>query len=92
MYRFENALCINMDTNLFFDNYEEDKSVAKNVDLLCIKCPAQRKCLAYGVSNAEWGVWGGVYLADGRISKEFNAHKDKDMWFDVWSSITMEKN
>jgi hypothetical protein len=72
MYKFdEKALCLNMDTNLFFDQYEENPEVSKKVDLLCIKCPAQRQCLAYGVSNAEWGVWGGVYLEGGKISKEF---------------------
>ena len=92
MYKFgENASCRDMDFNLFFDKYEEDHSLAKKVDLLCIKCPAQRQCLAYAVSNKEWGVWGGVYFEDGKISKEFNQHKTKEDWFEVWSSITMEK-
>ena len=91
MYKFdEKALCLNMDTNLFFDQYEENQEVSKKVDLLCIKCPAQRQCLAYGVSNSEWGVWGGVYLEGGKISKEFNSHKEKTDWFSIWSGITME--
>jgi hypothetical protein len=91
MYKFdEKALCLNMDTNLFFDQYEENSEVSKKVDLLCIKCPAQRQCLAYGVSNSEWGVWGGVYLEGGKISKEFNSHKEKTDWFSIWSGITME--
>lgn len=93
MYKFDHtALCLNMDTNLFFDTYEEDKESAKKVDLLCIRCPAQRQCLAYGVSNEEWGVWGGVYLEGGKISKEFNSHKTQTSWFDIWSGITMERN
>lgn len=93
MYKFDHtALCLNMDTNLFFDTYEENKEVAKKVDILCIRCPAQRQCLAYGVSNEEWGVWGGVYLEGGKISKEFNGHKTQESWFDIWSGITMEKN
>ena len=92
MYKFdEKALCLNMDTNLFFDQYEEDREVSKRLDLLCIRCPAQRQCLAYGVSNSEWGVWGGVYLEGGKISKEFNSHKEKTDLFDIWSGITMEK-
>jgi hypothetical protein len=91
MYKFdENALCLNMDTNIFFDKYEEDKKVATFVDSLCIKCPAQRQCLAYAVSNQEWGVWGGVYFEGGKISKEFNVHKTKEDWFEVWSGATME--
>lgn len=93
MYKFDHsAKCLNMDTNLFFDTYEEDHEVAKKVDLLCISCPAQRQCLAYGVSNLEWGVWGGVYLEAGKISREYNSHKDQKLWFDVWSGATMEKN
>ena len=41
-------------------------------------------------SNKEWGVWGGVYLKEGKIDKEFNQHKDKESWFDTWKSLTME--
>lgn len=90
VYKFgKEALCLNMDTNLFFDKYEEDQKVKNYVDSLCIKCPMQRQCLAYAVSNQEWGVWGGVYLEGGKISKEFNQHKTKEDWFGVWSSITM---
>ena len=91
MYKFnEDALCLNMDTTLFFDKYEEQKDVAQTVDALCIKCPAQRQCLAYAVSNQEWGVWGGIYFEAGKISKEFNAHKTKKDWFDTWSGATIE--
>jgi hypothetical protein len=46
--------------------------------------------LAYAVSNQEWGVWAGVYFEGGKISKEFNQHKTKEDWFNVWSGITME--
>jgi hypothetical protein len=92
MYKFENdRLCLGMDTNLFFEKYEEDNTVSISVDSLCSRCPSQRKCLAYGVSNQEWGVWGGVYLEQGKISKEFNKHKDNDSWFKVWSNATMDK-
>jgi hypothetical protein len=48
--------------------------------------------LAYAVSNQEWGVWGGVYFENGKISKEFNKHKDNDIWFKVWSGITLDKS
>jgi hypothetical protein len=93
MYNFDNnRLCIDMDTNLFFDKYEENKEVSNAVDSLCSQCPMQRKCLAYGVSNQEWGVWGGVYLELGKISKENNSHKDNDAWFKIWSNATMDKN
>jgi hypothetical protein len=77
-----------MDTNLFFDKYEESPNVANAVDKLCMACPEIRKCLAYGVSNQEWGVWGGIYLEGGKISKEFNQHKEEKDWFNVWKSAT----
>jgi hypothetical protein len=90
MYKFgKDAMCLNMDTNLFFDKYEEEDNVSTYVDSLCSKCPAQRQCLAYAVSNQEWGVWGGVYFENGKISKEFNSHKNKEDWFEIWSGITM---
>jgi len=93
MYKFgKDSLCLNMDTNLFFEKYEENSSISSYVDSLCVKCPVQRQCLAYAVSNQEWGVWGGVYLESGKISKEFNGHKSSDDWFNVWSNITMEIN
>lgn len=81
-----------MDTNIFFDKYEENEELRSAVDDLCNKCPVQRDCLASAVSRQEWGVWGGVYFEKGKISKEFNSHKSKDKWFDVWSSLTMEKS
>lgn len=93
MYKFdENRSCLGMDTNLFFEKYEENILVREGIDLLCSRCPSQRKCLAYGVSNQEWGVWGGIYLEQGKISKEFNNHKNNDTWFQVWSGATMDKN
>jgi hypothetical protein len=80
-----------MDTNLFFEKYEENPIVAEGVDTLCSQCPAQRQCLAYAVSNQEWGVWGGVFLDTGSISREFNNHKTKKDWADTWQSLTTEK-
>jgi hypothetical protein len=85
------AKCLNLDTNMFFDKYEEDVDLRPAIDSLCQSCPVQRQCLANAVSRQEWGVWGGVYFEKGKISKEFNNHKDKDKWFNVWSAITMEK-
>ena len=92
MHRWkDDSKCLGMDTNLFFDKYEDDHGLAKSVDRLCQGCPVNKECFAWGVSNKEWGVWGGVYLKDGKIDKEFNAHKSKDEWFNTWESLTMEK-
>lgn len=86
----DDAKCLGMDTNLFFDKYEEDHSIARAVDKLCQLCPVNRTCFAVGVSNKEWGVHGGVYLKEGGIDKEFNSHKSKEDWYNVWQSLTME--
>jgi hypothetical protein len=87
----ENAKCLGMDTDIFFDKYEEDPSLAASIDELCRQCPVNTQCFAVGVSNKEWGVWGGVYLKEGNIDKEFNQHKSKQSWFETWESLTMEK-
>lgn len=87
----DKAKCLNLDTNLFFDKYEETESLRSAVDNLCRSCPVQRTCFAVGISNKEWGVWGGVYLENGDISKEFNKHKGKDGWSIMWQSLTTEE-
>jgi hypothetical protein len=86
----KDASCLDMDVNMFFDKYEENKDLAVAIDNMCSICPVQRDCLAQGVSNKEWGVWGGVYLENGEISKEFNEHKTKETWFEIWSGAMID--
>lgn len=87
----DNGECLGMDPNIFFEKYEDNPHLAKSTDHMCQRCPVNQTCFASGVSGKEWGVWGGVYLEEGKISKEFNAHKSKDDWFDTWESLTMER-
>jgi hypothetical protein len=82
MNRYEwkdNAACLDYDTNVFFA-----------VDLLCSQCPVRKECFSVGISGKEWGVWGGVYLENGEISKEFSSHKTKSDWGVTWQSLTMD--
>ena len=88
----DQSSCLDIDTNVFFDKYEEDISSRPIVDSLCISCPVANKCFAVGVSGKEWGVWGGIYLADGLVSKEFNNHKTKNDWGNIWKALTTEMN
>lgn len=93
MKRFQwkdEASCLDMDNNLFFDKYEEQDTLRPAIDQICISCPVNRTCFANGVSGKEWGVWGGVYLENGSISREFNRHKAKKDWGIVWKSLTTE--
>lgn len=86
----DEAKCLGLDTNIFFDTYEEDESFRSGVDKICLSCPVKRVCFANGVAGKEWGVWGGVFLEGGEISREFNKHKAKQDWANVWQALTME--
>ena len=87
----DKAACFEYDTNLFFDKYEEDESLRPAIDKLCSGCSVRTQCFAVGISQKEWGVWGGVYLDTGSVSREFNNHRSKSDWANTWSSLTMEK-
>jgi hypothetical protein len=56
-----------------------------------MKCPVAKVCFANGVSGKEWGVWGGIYLENGEISKEFSKHRNKEQWGELWKTLTTEK-
>jgi hypothetical protein len=87
----DEAKCRGWDLNLFFDTYEEDIEIRRDVDEFCASCPVRRECFATGVSQKAVGVWGGIYLDGGKISREFNRHKTKDDWANTWSELTNDK-
>ena len=87
----EEGKCKDFDTNFFFDKYEEDQDLRLAVDNLCSTCPMAKHCFAVGVSQKEWGVWGGLYLENGKISREFNKHRTKEDWAKTWTYLTMDK-
>lgn len=86
----ESAACLNLDTELFFDKYEENLSLRPAIDSMCAGCPVARQCFAVGVSGKGWGVNGGVYLENGKISREFNNHRTKADWAETWQNLTMD--
>lgn len=87
----DNGSCLGLDTNLYFEKYEDDIEQRPITDGLCRQCPVAKTCFAVGVSGKEWGVWGGVYLETGEISREFNKHKSKQDWSETWSALTMDR-
>ncbi len=87
----DNGICFDTDTNLYFDKYEDEADIRSGIDSMCKMCPVKKTCFANGISGKEWGVWGGVYLEGGEISREFNKHKTKQDWYDIWQSLTMEQ-
>ena len=74
------GLCRGMDTNLFYDKYEADVNIAKNIDEACMGCPVIKMCYESGTENNEHGIWGGVYLNSGSVDKTRNTHKTKEVW------------
>lgn len=68
------------DLDPFFDNYESDPIVAEQTDQMCLFCPVNKQCLQDGISNKDPGVWGGIYLDNGKTHKKFNAHKTAETW------------
>ena len=85
------AACLDFDPELFFDIYEEDEEVRPQMDEFCSDCPMARMCFASGISEKSYGLWGGVYLENGKISREFNRHKTKEDWAKTWQYLTTDK-
>jgi hypothetical protein len=85
------SACHGMDTNTFFDEYEENPETRSFVDSICAECPVRKQCFASAVTNKGWGVWGGIYFENGKISREFNNHRSKQEWSETWKSLTLDK-
>ena len=47
----DEAACLGLDTNIFFDKYEEVIDVRPIVDSMCQRCPVANICFANGVSG-----------------------------------------
>jgi hypothetical protein len=74
------ALCAGTDTEDYFDKYELDQGLAKEIDRRCMSCPVIKECFDYGVQTESFGVWGGVFLNDGKLDNVRNSHKTQDVW------------
>lgn len=70
-------------TGIFFEEYETDPVVARETDVFCLSCPVARQCFQYGKETKSEGVWGGVYLENGKVSKNYNKHKTDSQWKDL---------
>lgn len=86
----DDASCLGTETNLYFEQYEDNIEIRNDIDSLCRACPVAKQCFAVGISGKEWGIWGGIYIENGEISREFNKHKSKQDWASTWSALTME--
>lgn len=69
--------------DILFDKYESDPITAIQTDQMCLSCPVARQCLPAGLMGKHWGVWGGIYLENGKPNKARNAHKTDEVWSDL---------
>ena len=77
------SVCRGMKTNYFYEDYESDPLFATVMDGICLSCPVRALCLKEGIENNEWGLWGAVFLNNGKADKTRNAHKTDDIWEQV---------
>ena len=82
------AICQGMKTIWFYEAYENDPVFAGIMDSICLSCPVRALCLKEGIENKEYGLWGGVYLDNGKADPAKNAHKTDDVWEVIRNGIT----
>lgn len=66
--------------DFWFEQYERSQEVARNIDEMCLTCPVIKACAKSGVDNKRDGVWGGVYLQNGKPIDSKNKHKTEEVW------------
>lgn len=64
----------------FYEEYENDEVLAGVMDAICLSCPVRLICRDEGIENDEYGLWGGIFLDNGKISEARNAHKSDAVW------------
>jgi len=84
------AACDGYPFELFFDEYEKDLVIAKNVDQLRLGCPVTRECYQFGVRTKSTGVFGGIYLIAGEPSRVRNAHKTQEIAMKLAQKVTSD--
>ena len=62
----------------FFEEYEKNEVVAKQVDQLCSGCPVTRECYFFGNKTKSTGVFGGFYMQNGEVVGNKNSHKSEE--------------
>lgn len=67
----EQANCLDLDFNDFFDNYEESNEVQLRVDRTCANCVVRNQCLEWAIeNNLEGGVFGRKFIAQGNKKRK----------------------
>lgn len=68
-----------VDSELFYEVYENDVIMATNLDQVCVRCPVIKACHNAAVARKDWGLMGGFYKIDGKNDRVRNRHKSKEI-------------
>jgi hypothetical protein len=74
-------------TDKFVEGYEDDPVLAQTMDGICLACPVRNMCLRAGIEGKEYGLWGAVFLNNGKVDEQRNAHKTEDIWNEIRSGL-----
>ena len=81
------ALCRGLDTELYYDKYEDSAETARQIDEGCLRCPVFTQCFLAGADN-EFGVWGGVFWnGSGKPDRNKNSHKTPEIWAEIQKRV-----
>lgn len=61
------ALCKGMPLEYFYDEVESDDVFLATMKSICASCPVKKQCLEDGISNKDYGLWGGELLSNGNV-------------------------
>lgn len=81
------AVCTGQSIWRFHEGYESSDRVARQTDQMCLSCPVRKECLQAGIENNEWGCWGGIFLANGKVDNNKNSHKTDEVWQEIREGI-----
>jgi WhiB family redox-sensing transcriptional regulator len=57
---YEDPLCQEISTELFFPELGEDRVLISQLKSMCKRCPHLQECAEWGIRNERFGIWGGL--------------------------------
>jgi len=58
--KFEDPLCQQISTELFFPEASEGRVLVAQVKSICERCPHLQECEEWGINKERYGIWGGL--------------------------------
>lgn len=58
--KFEDPLCQQISTELFFPEASEDRVLVSQLKSICGRCPHLQECAEWGINKERYGIWGGL--------------------------------